>query len=120
MGQMDKVTQANASAAEEYASAAEELSSQAGHLSEVVAAFAIVRETKTDGNGMSDVFSGNDINLLKQMLSQSALHNTGRAPSQKEQRKLAFVGAAKSHKGNNGKNHSEPVIPMDDEDFSSF
>jgi methyl-accepting chemotaxis protein len=116
MGQMDKVTQANASAAEESASAAEELSSQASQLSDVVAEFKIARNGKGDNKGMSDMFSGNDISLLRQLLNQSKTmqHGVG------YERKPAGVGAAKSRNGGNGKKKGEIVIPMDDEDYSNF
>ena len=129
VSEMDKVTQSNAATAEESAAASEELSAQAKELREMVEALSrLVYGAKS---GMSD---GNG-------------HMTSHAPTRQPQRQpqrtisIAHHAPAKkalthtSHNGGNGsKKHNEhelvgasarasrpeDVIPLDDEDLSSF
>lgn len=109
IGQMDKVTQANASAAEESASAAEELSAQAAQLTDVVGKFKLIGNSNGGGKGLTDVLSSSDIDTLKSFLSQAKSRQPGAA---------AHDGDGK-HRGD-GKKSPKVVIPMDAEDFSRF
>jgi len=118
MGQMDKVTQQNASNSEESASAAEELSSQADQLAEMVNKFTVSSNGKMSSGALEGMLSGMDISLLKQLLNQAKaqkqLPAAGGAAKQ-----FAKTGSTTKTDGE-GKRKPEEMIPLNDDDFSDF
>jgi methyl-accepting chemotaxis protein len=117
VGQMDKVTQNNASNAEESASAAEELSSQANRLTDMVKQFKleVVSSKGAEARDLAEMLSGIDMNMLRQLLNQAKTHSLG--------------AGAGNGKGNGKSKARKPVraaaaphdmIPLDDEDFGDF
>ncbi len=98
MGQMDKVTQQNASSAEESASAAEELSSQSKTLASMVSNFRI------KGSGGSRRIEQAPARQASQSVSGNG--------------KKVFASAGVSSRSERGS--ANEIIPLDDEDFREF
>ena len=104
---MDKVTQSNASNAEETASASEELSAQAEQMKSVVAEMAAL--VGGSGNGARRGISS-AIGVSKVGIHESL---AGAAPVQTAKSKPIAVNREKEM-------NPEQVIPMGDEDFKDF
>ena len=104
-GQMDKVTQQNASNAEESASAAEELSSQANQLAEMVSRFVLDRTGKRPGVAQAQV------SRITQHVSRTA-RDKNLATAVGETRNMPASDSRKPRR----------LIPLDDDDgdFSDF
>jgi methyl-accepting chemotaxis protein len=111
VGQMDKVTQTNASNAEESASAAEELASQAKALSDMVGDFKVAARQSLAADSAASLLQGLDISILHQLVRQAkAQLPAKRASARPDSRKPALAGRPRA----------ETVIPFTDEDFGEF
>nr|HPI75850.1 methyl-accepting chemotaxis protein [bacterium] len=103
MGQMDKVTQQNASSAEESASAAEELSSQSKTLASMVSNFRI------KGSGGS------------RRIEQAPARQTAQSVSGNGKKVFASAGvSSRFDESGRSRGSANEIIPLDDEDFREF
>ncbi len=108
VGQMDKVTQANAASSEESASAAEELNGQAEELSSMVETFSITNsQAQIDtGNKAKTTSAGNQAGSEKTNLHEGGNGKEGK-PSAKTSPKTS-------------KKEAEEAIPLDDKELEDF
>jgi len=143
VGQMDQVTQQNASNAEESASAAEELASQAAQLNDMLSIFKIEKR-KTKNSILSA--KGLDEKTLNKLLAMAksghpdirghgATHGNGGGDKNGDKKKHLNLnikhkqGSSNQNNGNEDKKHTiseshskkaEERIPFDESDFKEF
>ncbi len=116
MGEMDKVTQSNASNAEESAAASEELSAQASELRDTVRVLSQVVSGAGKGDAEEDVVWKHHAHALAEHQGVAKKLNAGNKPAGK----LAAAEQKKPKVPQQRLVKPDEVIPMDDDDFSDF
>lgn len=113
VGQMDKVTQNNASAAEQSASAAEELSTQANAMKDSIA------EMLQLVNGQSEATAAHSPDFQKEKVIKPAAKLSSSLPRSNGSPRLNQPKPAPATVSSNGENHRRNEIPMEG-DFKDF